>query len=243
MASSRPRSSATAARQSRGPVALPVYQSPQHPLNEAAQRALQNLPRDHKLDSLKHKLRAANNHLTTAAAEVNDRYQLRHADNEKRKRRLEKQSSQEGNEEQDATLDAMRQTTDDLTDNLEESVRKIVDAGAEVEGMERALQHLQENVADGGGRILPTQSTLGASYNRPVRRRQGVNLDDEDSEFEEDDTVLAGENDGAMAVLKRKIGEQRAAYQKMSLSSRFVWNPGSSTEIIANEHDQLCLPQ
>lgn len=222
MASSRARPSATAARHARGPAALPTYQPPQNPLNETAQRALQILPRDHKLDTLKQRLRVANNHLTNAAADMNDRYQIRHAENEKRKRRLEKQSSQEGNEGQDAALDAVRQKTDDATDKLEESVRKIIDAGAEVEGMEKALQQLQENVANGGGRIAPTQSTLGASYNRPARRRQAIGLDDEDSESEEDDTEMAGENDSAMAVLKKKIGEQRAAYQKTSLSSRYV---------------------
>jgi len=219
MASSRSRPSATAPRQPRGPTALPAYQAPQHPLNESAQRALQNLPREHKLDSLKQRLRAANSHLTTAAADVNDRYQVKHAENEKRRRRLEKQNSQEGNEEQDAVLDAVRQKTDDVTDRLEEGIRKIIDAGAEAEEMEKALQQLQENVANGGGRVAPTQSTLGASYNRP-RRRQGAGLDDEDSDFEEDDAGMVGENDSAMAVLKSKIGEQRAAYQNMSMSSR-----------------------
>jgi len=144
---------------------------------------------------------------------------VKHAENEKRRRRLEKQNSQEGNEEQDAVLDAVRQKTDDVTDRLEEGIRKIIDAGAEAEEMEKALQQLQENVANGGGRVAPTQSTLGASYNRP-RRRQGAGLDDEDSDFEEDDAGMVGENDSAMAVLKSKIGEQRAAYQNMSMSSR-----------------------
>lgn len=223
MASSRSRPSVTAARQSRVHTALPAYQAPQHPLNENAQRALQNLPRDHKLDTLKQRLRVANNHLTHAAADVNDRYQVKYAENDKRKRRLEKQASQEGNEAQDALLDAMREKTDEMTDRLEEGIRKIIDAGAEVDGMEKALRELQENVANGGGRVAPTQSTLGASYNRSARRRQSPRSGDENSELEEEDSQMVGENDSAMGVLKRKIGEQRAAYQNLSMSSRYVF--------------------
>ena len=220
MSSSRSRPSAAASRQSRGPTPLPAYQPPQHALTESAQRALQNLPREHKLDSLKQKLRVANNHLTNSAADINDRYQLRYAEREKRRRKADKQGSQEGNEEQDAFLDDIRVKTDDTTDRLEESVRRIIDAGAEVEGMERALRELQDNIANGGGRVAPTQSTLGASYNRPARRRRVNSLGDGDSGSDAGEGESLEENETAMGVLKKKIGEQKLAYQKMSMSAR-----------------------
>lgn len=222
--SARSRPSATASRQSRGgPTPLPAYQAPRHALNESAQRALQNLHRDHKLDSLKHRLKAANNHLTSAAADVNDRFQIQNANYTKDRKRLEKQGTQES-EELDTTIAGARQDTDAMTGELEESVRKIIDAGAEVEGVEDALRELQENVTDGRGRIVPTQSTLGANQSRPNngRRRQGAGSDDEESEGDDGATQPIGENDSLIGVLRRKVAEQKAAYQASSMAHRYV---------------------
>lgn len=54
----------------------------------------------------------------------------------------------------------MRRNIDDMTERLDASVRKIVDASAEVEGMERALRELQENVSNTASYGGATQSTL-----------------------------------------------------------------------------------
>ena len=221
-ARSRPSTNVATERPNRGPTPLPAYQPPQHPLNEAAQRALQNLPRNHKLDALKTRQRAANNHLTQAAADVNDRLQEKTAEFERRRRNLEKQGSQQSNEATRPILDEMRQNTDEMTAKLEGSVRKIIDASAEVEGMERALKELQENVSNNRGHLGATQSTIGASQARQNHRRRGAGSDDEGSEFEDEVTQTVGENDSAIAALKQKIAEQRSAYQAMSMSHRYV---------------------
>jgi hypothetical protein len=171
------------------------------------------------LDALKTRQRVANEHLTQAAADINDRLQEKTAEFERRRRNREKQGSQYSIEE-DPILDEMRRNIDDTTERLDSSVRKIIDANAEVEGMERALRELQENVSNteiyGGA----TQSTVGASQVGPRRRRPGVGPDDEESEFEDEATQIVGENDSIMAALKQKIAEQRAAYQAMSMSHR-----------------------
>ena len=217
--SARSRPAATPNRQVRGPTPLPVYEPPQHPLNETAQRALQDLPRNHKLDSLKAKLRVANNRLTQAAADVNDRYSIKNAEQEKRRIRREKQGSQESNEDEDRMLNAMKNDTDKMTHNLEASVRRIIDASAEVEGVEKALRELNANVASNRGNVAPTQSTLGASQFRQKRRRRDADLDDEDSEVEDDTTQTDGDR-GVIEVLKSKIAEQRSAYQNSSMADR-----------------------
>ncbi|KAL2044665.1 hypothetical protein N7G274_002439 [Stereocaulon virgatum] len=218
---SRPATTTTVDRQSQARAQLPAYQLPQHPLNEAAQRALQNLPRNHKLDALKTRQRAANKHLTQAAADINDRLQDKTAEFERRRRNLEKQSSHHSIEE-DPILDDMRRNVDDMTERLDASVRKIIDASAEVEGMERALRGLLEDVSNTGSYGGATQSTVGASQARPRRRRQGVGSDDEESDFGDEATQIVGVNDSVMAALKQKIAEQRAAYQKMSMSHRYA---------------------
>jgi len=203
---------------------LPAYQSPQHPLNESAQRALQNLSRDHKLDSLKQKLKVANNHLTTAAADINDRLQVQNANYEKQRKRLEKQGSQDSNGELDTRIAEVRAQTDEMTGKLEGGVRYIIDASAEVESMEKALRELQENVTEGRGRVVPTQSTLGASYDRSAHggRRQGIDSDDEGSDFQDDTTQPIGEDESVMGILKRKVADQLSAYQAMSMARRYV---------------------
>lgn len=216
---SRPATTTTVDRPGQARAQLPAYQPPQHPLNEAAQRALQNLPRNHKLDPLKTRQRAANKHLTQAAADINDRLQEKNAEFERRRRNLEKQGSQHSIEEA-PILDEMRRNIDDMTERLDASVRKIIDASAEVEGMERALRELQENVSNTACYGGATQSTLGASQARPRHRSQGVGPDDEESEFGDEATQTVGENDSIMAALKQKIAEQRAAYQTMSMSHR-----------------------
>lgn len=220
----RSRHSTTSSRQSRGPTPLPTYQPLQHRLNESAQRALQNLPRDHRLDGLKQKLKLANNHLTTAAADINDRLQLQNAHYEKLKKRLEKQGSQESNDEQDTMIAEARAETNKMTGRLEEGMRKIIDASAEVEGVEKALGQLQEHVSEGRGRVTATQSSLGASYNRPARhgRRHGVDSEDEGSDDEEGSTQVAGEDESVIGALKRKVADQKSAYQAMSMARRYV---------------------
>lgn len=220
--SARSRPSGTSNRQRAGPTLLPTYQPPQHPLNENAIRAIQDLHRNHRLDSLKTRLNAANSHLQGAAVDINDRLVAATALHEKSRARREKQGSQEDNEEEeeeDRAMDEKRQQTDELTGRLESGVRKIIDAKFEVEGFEKALKELETNVANNRGAIASTQSTLGASQFRPNRRRQGGGADDEDSEFEQD-TQSAGENGGAVDFIKRKITEQISTYQNETMSFR-----------------------
>lgn len=138
---------------------------------------------------------------------------------EKHKKRLEKQGSQEDDEQATIIVDE-RQKADEMTGRLEENVRKIIDCGAEVENVERALRELQENVTEGRGRFLPTQSTLGASQLR--RLRQGANADDEENEFADDTSQPIGENDSAVGVLKRKIADQHTTYEAMSMTKRYA---------------------
>jgi len=222
MASARSRPSAAANRTLRGPTPLPAYQHPTHPLNQQAQYALHDLPRNHKLTSLQSRLKIANSHLTQAAADINDRLQEKSAVVERRQKKREpQQNSQESNDDDNRGLDEMRQMTNVMTDRLEAKVRDVIDASAEVEGVERALGELDANVTAGRGALAPTQSTLGASQFRETRRRRGAVDEDEDEEAEgEADSQPIVEPQSAVETLKRKIGEQRSAYQAESMSSR-----------------------
>ena len=221
MAPARSRPSAAPERQNRGSLSLPTYEPPQHALNATAKRTLETLPRNHRLDGLKNRQRLANNHLTQAAADINDRLQGKTTECEKiKRRRLEKQGSQEDNEEMDRTIYKMRQETDSMTDKLEESVRKIIDGSAEVEGMERVLKELHANVINPRSNGLSTQSTAGASQFNQGHRRRTVSSDDNGSDYEDESMQGVGDSESTMEALKQKIAEQREAYQAMSMAHR-----------------------
>ena len=221
MAPARSRPSAAPERQNRGPLTLPSYETPQHPLNATAKRALETLPRNHRLDGLKNRQRVANNHLTQAAADINDRLQEKTTECEKiKRRRLEKQGSQEDNEEMDRTIYKMRQETESMTDKLEESIRKVIDASAEVEGMERVLKELHANAIAPRSNRLSTQSTAATSQFNQGQRRRTVGSDDDGSDYEDESTQGVGDSVSTMEALKQKIAEQREAYQAMSMAHR-----------------------
>ena len=221
MAPARSRPSAAPERQNRVPLNLPTYEPPQHPLNATAKRALETLPRNHRVDGLKNKQRLANSYLTQAAADINDRLQGKTMECEKfKKRRLEKQGSQEDHEEMDRTLYNMRQATDSMTDRLEESVRKIIDASAEVEGIERVLKELHANAINPRSNGLSTQSTAATTQINQGQRRRTNGSDDGGSDYEDETTLAGGDSESTMEALKQKITEHREAYQAMSMAHR-----------------------
>ena len=220
--SARSRPSTTSNRQRAG-LTLPTYQPSEHPLNENAIRAIQDLHRNHRLESLKTRLHTANNHLSGAAVDVNDRLVARIALHEKSRARREKRRSQDNEEEveeeEERAMDEKRQQTDELTGKLESGVRKVIDAKFEVHNVEKALKELEANVANNRGAIAPTQSTLGASQFRSSRRRRGEDVSDDDGE-NGDNTQSAGDKEGAWYFIKRKVAEQRETYQKETMSHR-----------------------
>ena len=203
--------------QARGPVTLPDYEPPSYPLNRNAQHELHTLPQTHKLNSLNEKLRAAHNHLTDAAAEINDRLHERVVRHEKAKRKRDTAGSQESNDNDDEAVNNLRQATEDITSKLDEKVRDIIDAKTEVASVTRALQELEANVVNNEGAVAPTQSTIGASQFRSSRRRLHGEADDEEYEDSHDQGKLLN----LAETLKRKNSEQQAEYQSSSLAERY----------------------
>ena len=98
----------------------------------------------------------------------------------------------------------------------------IIDSSAEVENVERALQELQENITEGRGRTVPTQSTLGASQYRQTRARRQQDLDSDEENESEDTQGPSGDDESAIGLLKRKVADKHSAYQAMSMAQRQV---------------------
>jgi len=222
----RSRPSASSGR-SRPSPAMPAYETPIHPLNEAAQRSLQNLRNTHSLNPVKMLLAAADKKLSEAAAEINDRSYHRGEKERRRKAKRAQQGGEDGEEERKREEETMEfeERVDAQTGRIEEGVRGLIDVQARVEAVEAALGEVHGNVVAGGGLVAPTQSTLGASQFRPAKRRRVIRAEEEDSEEDsEDEEEVDGEgkNVGVTAAMKKKMEEHEERHQNLSLRNRYV---------------------
>ena len=222
MASSgRARQSNPARKHNRGPTPLPPYHLPANKLSDDAQRALHNLPNNHRLDGLQQRLKHANDVLSNTAGELNDRYQQKAADHQRRQARRRAQGA-ESEEEDDPGVERLRHEVEDMTSRLEQSVRMIIDARAAVQGVEGALKELDANITAGRGAVAPTQSTLGASQFRQTRRKRRMRSEDEEEEESGDETVASQIlGDGPAALFQKKVAENNSAYEGLSMRNRY----------------------
>jgi len=219
-------------RPSRGPTALPPYEPPTHPLTPSAQRTLQALPQTHSLTRLKRHLDVASASLTEMAGEVNDRYWQRADYVRRRKARRAGQGHEDEGGAEEEEKEKMREEVEALTGKMEESVRRVIDARARVEGTESALVEAAANVVAGNGSaVAGTQSTLGASqFRQRMRKGRGRVRDEEGegSEFEEEEeeaTQEGGngqENVGPTQLLRKKMDEHKVRYDGLPLRTRYV---------------------
>ncbi|KAL8976937.1 MAG: hypothetical protein Q9205_007164, partial [Flavoplaca limonia] len=149
------RPSTTSARQSSRPTStLPVYQPLANPLNPTAQHALHSLPTTHPLNDLKQRLQIATNHLNEVTGDLNDHYQAKKADHNKRKsekaaRPRDLESSQTPDQDDDGAdgrLDEAWKEVEDLTGKMEAQTRRVIDIQARVQNTETVLKELNANV-------------------------------------------------------------------------------------------------
>lgn len=198
---------------------LPPYESPSHPLDEKAEHALQDLHRNHKLESLKNRLQAANNHLTDAAADINERLYVKLENYEKAKRRQETMSSQRSEEIDDDAVETMRQETESMTGRLDQRIREIIDARTEVANTESALRELEPNAAKNRRAFAATQSTIDVTQMR-TPNRSGMSGGSGDENYEAGGSAQRPAS--LVDTLKERQAKDQAAYLEASLSDRYA---------------------
>ncbi|MCJ1470758.1 rRNA-processing protein bfr2 [Pseudocyphellaria aurata] len=201
---------------STGPTPLPPYQPLINSLTPEAQRALSEIPRTHRLDGLKKHLHQVTQSLTTVAGDVNDRYYKKLEVHRKRQARKQ-EKNEEDDDEASQALEEVRERVDKITGNVEESIRRTIDVKAAVDGVEAALRELSANIINGGGAVMPTQSTLGASQFRPGKRQRDPDADSQESDNQEDSTHPLG-------LFKRKMTEYNSNYQNVSMRHKYASN-------------------
>ena len=212
-------------RTSQGTAVLPPYQPLANPLNQDALNALHSFTRSYPLTPLTKRQEVALSSLQNIAADINERYQARSSTHQRQvAKRAERGVAED--EAQAEAIEKLRQETKEITTTMEEAVRGVIDSKAHVEGTETALRELSTNLRESGGRLGPTQSTLGTSQFRGQKRRRGANNDvDEDDNSDLDSPEPQSQTqEGPTSFLRRKISASNAEYEKLSLRDKYAQN-------------------
>ena len=165
--------------------------------------------------------------MTAVAGDINERSQQKIATHRKRKAR--RQARNEGqvpgndgaDEEQqndsDRAVEKMRDNVAEMTADLEQRIRQVVDAKVAVDNVATVLRELDANLSSNGqGMIAPTQSTLGASQLRDIRRRR-PNVDLSDADEDENEDASRG---GLLGKFKQKVDNFHSEYENLSMRHR-----------------------
>lgn len=219
---------------------LPDHEQPIFPMNQAAQQALLDLARKHKLDGLEKGLGDAIAMVTNSAGDINDRM------TEKRQR-MSKRASKErttdppgaddgeeaeggsvDDEDLERDLEQLKEKVESMTQRMDESLRKLIDGQEGVMGLGATLG----SVANDARANASTQVSTQPGRSQPRTTRQGAGLDEEEDEEEEqypeitptDPAASTQTHPGPSRVFTSKLGEWKTRYQNQPLSDRYGGN-------------------
>ncbi|KAL9608252.1 MAG: hypothetical protein Q9167_006904 [Letrouitia subvulpina] len=218
--SARSRHSASTATTSRSSITLPPYQPLGHPLNPSALHALHTLPQTHSLRSLKARFQTATNHLTEITGDLNDLHTSRAAAHARQAVRKKADVDWDSGEAE-RRLDNAWQEVESLTNQMEESTRHVIDAGAKVEGMEKALRDLDTDA----NAAAATQGSLGNSIPSRTQRssRPGqTQLEDEEDDYNDNDNEREQLPVPPTETLKRKLSAWDQDYASLPPRDRYA---------------------
>ncbi|KAJ9293930.1 hypothetical protein DTO271G3_7306 [Paecilomyces variotii] len=220
------------AQSSRAPT-MPEYQPLSAPLNPTGQRALAALLQSQSFRHLKTHLKHASLKLTDTAGEANDRLTEAQQRFQRRQqqRRREAQAAREGQEdanqedddEEAQELAQKEEKVKEVTVQLEEKMRAVVDAEVKLEALTNVLGDLaREAEAAEAANAIRTRTRTGG------RRR---NVDEMDGDDEEDqdyeaspERELGADDKPPSQLLQQKLAENTEKWEGLSLTQRYSTN-------------------
>ena len=231
----------------RSSTALPPYEAPSAPLNLKALQALRTVVDKNDGEALKKYQNDAAVLLSDMAGDMHEHHTQRREEAAKAARRAarsreqnasqqtepEEQNSQEDTEARDADVNAFGNKVNDLTKQMEESLRRMIDEQVYLQASTKALKEVSAITIQSQGRVNVA----------PTTQAQG-NDDSEDGEDEEGQNPPTNDENRGIAVnslLKESIEKQESEWNKLSLRARYVllWSPAV---FATKEHaDQLQL--
>ena len=223
------------AQRSSSALEAPEYEAPSNTLNFTAQRALQALPLKHPVYKLKQHLKDATALITESAALINDRNTLKVAASLREERRRAKQSQDERPSQATADeLDEMRTKVEDMTQRMEESLRKIIDGQMTVSTLEETLRSTHVHASQ-------QQPATQRPTQQPSQRSRRRHHDDDNTEAEDvqmadfeptipDATASQQQQQppplppSATETFMQNLNDSKDRYQSLSLRTRYASN-------------------
>jgi len=210
---------------------LPPYEPPAFPLNDTAQRALQQLLSTHSLAGYKQTLTDATVFLTDSAGEINDALSQKELATRKAKTRRQNQDTED--DEADARiammeteLEDMREKVQKMTQRMDESVRKMIDT-------HHAVDHIKDSLSTLAASTTTASLTSQPSQRRSQRRRrrdpalsddEASSADDEYADIQPTLSTQAGtQTQQPLSTSFRTLLQQsRDRYQSRPLRDRYA---------------------
>ena len=173
-------------------------------------------------------LSEAQDYLSVAAAEINDRLLEKEKATKKRKAQAEQLGSEDvGNtEELEHSVNELRDKVERMTQRMDESMRKMIDG-------QHSMQSIKESVAATANDARANASTQASTQNVPTqrrRRRETEGGEDEDDDEEYQDFTPTDPRGGTQAqptpfqAFQSKIEDAKTRYQSHSLTARYADN-------------------
>ncbi|KAF1953221.1 hypothetical protein CC80DRAFT_551615 [Byssothecium circinans] len=216
---------------------LPPYKKPSHPLTLGAQDQIKAL-NGREIALLKEQSKQAEQRITDAAGLINDKLREHEDEIAKRKKRWERGLDTETQEDEEAALTMLQGKVEEMTKQLEESIRGIIDTGVAAKRMEESLQWLYQHAPERLQTEYMTQTSqresLRQSQSQRARRTQDSDGDaDVDTEMPESEGPTPGPTplDGSRPVLTGigelfddRLNRKKDEYTSQSLLLRYAEN-------------------
>lgn len=206
---------------------LPPYKKPSHPLDNDAQRAIAVL--QGRSDLKKHSKNAVVT-ISTAAENINDMLREHAAYIERRQKKWEAGKNLDTKEEEEREMQELRQKVKHATDELEQSMRAVIDSGIAAQRIEDALEWLRQNAPAQLEQEYQTQMTQRATQRQSQTQRQDA---DGDEPMDDNDALTPGPTPldgsrvaltGASELYTSRLQRQKNAYTSLSLTARYAKN-------------------
>ena len=205
--------------------ALPPYEPPSFSLTPAAQRQLATLTQMHSVKKLNEHLAEAQAAVSTAAADINDRLTNGERYHKKRKERAAEDGAENPDSQDDErSLEELRDKVDRMTQRMEESMRKLIDGQHSVQSITDSISSTAEHARVNAS----TQASMQARTQTQRRRTGTEGEDDEDDEyqdFEPTDPAAGTQAQASMIDKFRKdLDTAKTRYQSHSMEARYANN-------------------
>ncbi len=194
---------------------LPPYESPAHPLNDAAQHGLASLYNRLSTAKLKDHYHHASKMLEESAGEINDRLTDKRILLEKRKTRRARENKDDAQADEDEAkeLSSIRERVEGMTKRMDAGIRKAIDGQAGVTSVESALRQIQ-----GNARASSISATQMTSTQRSRADVNGSSDDDPDPTNPSSTVVLPSLVPGFQDSLEKHVDK----YQSLPQRTRYA---------------------